>query len=167
MSETSVEVFVSAGSNIDPLLHLRSACQRLIDALGPLRLSPVYETRAVGFDGADFLNLVLAFSTTLSAVAINDLLRRVEDAEGRERGGSSFSSRTLDLDLLLHGDAVLKLPELTIPRDEILKYAFVLKPMVDLAPTLEHPTERRTMAQLWSAFDSAEQPIRQLTEPLL
>ena len=159
---TGTVVYVSAGSNIDPERHLRAACRSLTDSLGPLSLSPVYRTKAVGFEGDDFLNLVMSFSTDLDIQAVKEILDETEAQAGRSRSAESFMPRTLDLDLLLYGSEVLDNPAVRVPREDILLYAFVLAPIAELAPDLRHPVDGRTMRELWSAFDRGEQEIQRL-----
>ena len=77
-------------------------------------------------------------------------LRAVEDACGRDRSGPKFSPRTLDFDLLIYGDFVSTDPAIDVPRDEILQYPFVLKPLADLAPEARHPVVGRSYAELWA-----------------
>ncbi len=166
MTGTAVDVFVSAGSNIDPEHHLRAACRSIAERFGPLSLSSVYRTTAVGFDGDDFLNLVLSFSTVLDVRAVKAALDEIEARAGRRRGDSSFAPRTLDLDLLLYGDAVLDEPGLRVPRADILDYAFVLAPIAELQPGLRHPVDGRSMSELWAAFDGSRQGIERLSAPL-
>lgn len=153
------EVYVGAGSNVEPERHLRRALIALADRYGVLRLSPLYENSPVGFDGDDFLNLVIGFATEDDVATVNASLAAIEAASGRTRDSGKFSPRTLDLDLLLYGD--LADPEgAGIPRDEILEYAFVLKPLSELCPDGEHPLARRTYAELWAAFDKAGVDLR-------
>jgi len=167
MTGTAVDVYVSAGSNIDPELHLRTACRRLAARFGPLSLSSVYRTKAVGFKGDDFLNLVLSFSTDFDVHGVKATLDELERSAGRPRSAKSFAPRTLDLDLLLYGREVLDEPGVRVPRADILQYAFVLAPIAELAPDLRHPVDGRTMRELWSAFAGGEQGIQRLAEPLL
>lgn len=166
MTPAVVDVYVSAGSNIDPERHLRDACRRLEDKFGSLSLSSVYRTKAVGFDGDDFLNLVLSFSTDLDIHAVQAILGETELHGGRERCAESFVPRTLDLDLLMYGPAVIDDPTARVPRVDILKYAFVLAPLAELAPDLRHPVDGRTMSELWSAFAGGDQGIVRLTRSL-
>lgn len=151
-------VFVSIGSNIDPEQHVCSCLRALRQRFGALQLSTVYRTAAVGFDGDDFLNLVAAFDTDETVDAVFHALHCIEDDHGRTRTEGRFKARTLDLDLLLYDDLVTKTHQYQLPRGEITRYAFVLKPLAELAPELRHPTEDKSIAELWRTFDaSAEQ----------
>lgn len=145
-----VRVFVGAGSNIKPRASLEAACAELNERYGELELSPVYESPAEGFEGPSFLNLVVSFLTENSPREILGALVELEANAGRDRSAGKFSSRTIDLDLLLYGgtvDASLKLPH-----PDIERYAFVLRPLADLAPELRHPVTGATLSQLWSTF---------------
>jgi len=162
-----VDVYVSAGSNVAPVENLRLACRELRKCFGELEISGVYRNPAVGFAGDDFLNLVLRFRTDESPAAIIAELERLHVLAGRVRGPDPFSSRTLDLDLLLYGDAVLSDSVIRVPREDIRKYAFVLGPLAELAPELRHPLTGETMAELWAAFDQSAHPLQRITEPLV
>ncbi|MFZ1623681.1 MAG: 2-amino-4-hydroxy-6-hydroxymethyldihydropteridine diphosphokinase [Gammaproteobacteria bacterium] len=157
-----VDVYVSAGSNVAPVENLCRACRELQKRFGTLEVSGVYRNQAVGFAGDDFLNLVLHFRTAESPAAIIAELERQHVLAGRVRGPDPFSSRTLDLDLLLYGDAVLPEPAIRVPREDIRKYAFVLGPLAELAPALRHPLSGETMAELWAAFDQPGHPLQRV-----
>ncbi|RAP58240.1 2-amino-4-hydroxy-6-hydroxymethyldihydropteridine diphosphokinase [Oleiagrimonas sp. MCCC 1A03011] len=149
-------VLLSLGSNIEPERHLRAALTALRERFGALRISPTYRTASVGFEGAAFLNLGVGLDTDLEPEALNAWLHALEDAEGRRRDGPRFSSRTLDIDIVLFGDRVVRGPgHLQIPRDE-LRHAFVLKPLVDIAPETVVPGDGRTLAQLWAVHPDYE-----------
>ena len=162
--EAVTQVFISAGSNIEPVRNLRIACRDLENSFGPLSLSSVYRSEAVGFDGDDFLNLVLSFSTAEDIADVQAQLERLQIISGRDADASSFAPRTLDLDLLLFGDLVIDAPGLRLPRDDITRYAFVLCPIAELAPDLVHPVNGKTMRELWSEFDASAQMIERLPE---
>ncbi|MEK7712153.1 MAG: 2-amino-4-hydroxy-6-hydroxymethyldihydropteridine diphosphokinase [Pseudomonadota bacterium] len=91
--------------------------------------------------------------------AVTAILHDVERRLGRERGPSRFTSRTIDLDLLLYGNLVRHDAELRIPRPEIAEYACVLRPLAELAPEAPHPRTRETFAALWARFDQTAQPL--------
>jgi len=142
--------WISLGSNIEPEENLRAALVLLEARFGPLVVSPVYRTAAEGFEGDDFLNLVVGIDTGEPLHEVRGALRAIEEARGRVRGSEKFSSRTLDLDLLTWNELVD--PALGLPRDEILEYAFVLGPLADVAPDERHPVAGRTYGELWRAF---------------
>lgn len=158
-------VYVSIGTNIDRARHVRTALDALSATYGPLQCSPVYETAAVGFEGDDFYNLVVGFDTDASPAEVAARLHAIEDDNDRMRTGPRFSARTLDLDLLLYDDLVLEEGRLQLPRDEITRHAFVLKPLADIAGERRHPLTGKTYAQLWAEFDAAGQAIRAVELP--
>lgn len=145
-------VWISIGSNIDREHHIRAALRELRDVFGTLVVSPVYETEAVGFEGDAFLNLVVGIETERRPAELHRLMREIEARNGRQRSGSKFSSRTLDLDLLTYGDEITGEGGKPLPRDEILKYAFVLAPLADVAPAERHPETGMTYRALWDAY---------------
>jgi 2-amino-4-hydroxy-6-hydroxymethyldihydropteridine diphosphokinase len=145
-------VFVGVGSNISAQRNIERACVLLNEAFGPLRISSVYRSAPVGFDGADFLNLVIALDSDAGPDAVETVLSSIEQASGRRRKGngpdSSVSgSRTLDLDLLLYGRMVD--PARRLPRADVLCYGFVLAPLAELAPQLRHPVTGQRIAEVW------------------
>jgi 2-amino-4-hydroxy-6-hydroxymethyldihydropteridine diphosphokinase len=151
--------WISVGSNVE---RERSICGAIADlraVFGPLVISPVYETAAVGFQGEPFLNLVVGINTDWPVRRINQTLRSIEDAHGRERGPDKFAPRTLDLDLLTWGDGVGLIDDYELPRDEILKYAFVLAPLADVASAEHHPTVGRSYGELWQEMARSKAPL--------
>ena len=153
-------VYISLGSNIDREVHTRAGIRALRQRFGELILSSVYESEAVGFEGSSFFNMVIALQTGEDVHTVSAALRQIEDDHGRDRSGPRFSSRTLDLDLLLYDDRVIDEPDLQIPRDEILKRAFVLWPLAEVAPDLKHPQAGKTYAELWFAFDKSKERLQ-------
>ncbi|MDX1592998.1 MAG: 2-amino-4-hydroxy-6-hydroxymethyldihydropteridine diphosphokinase [Gammaproteobacteria bacterium] len=156
------EIFVSLGSNLDRDRQFRRAARALREAYTDVVLSPVYESAAVGFDGPPFYNAVARATTEETLDAVLGTLRAIEDAQGRVRRADSFHSRTLDLDLLLYDDLVLETPTVALPRDEILRYAFVLGPLADLAGTRRHPVSGLPYAELWAGFDRPGQALTRI-----
>lgn len=151
-------VFVGLGSNIRPRVHIPQALRLLDRRFGSLRLSQTYECPAVGFAGAAFLNLVVGFQSAEAPLDVVYALRGIEQQCGRSRR-EKMRSRTMDLDLLLYGDQVLDDPDIRVPRNDIQRYAFVLKPLAELAPDAKHPVTGVRFADLWAEFDSSGQPL--------
>lgn len=144
-----VQVALGIGSNLARRRHIGAGVDALRQRFGVLRLSPVYRSPSAGFDGPDFYNLVALFETSLAIDALHDALRHIESSAGRQRGDDAFVSRTLDIDILLYGDAVLHASGYDVPRGEILEYPFVLKPLADLMPAALHPQSGRSFATHW------------------
>jgi 2-amino-4-hydroxy-6-hydroxymethyldihydropteridine diphosphokinase len=161
------EVFVGVGSNVEPDRHLAAGLRALASRFGVLRLSPVYRNSAVGFEGEDFLNMVVAFDTEDPVEEVAAALAMIESANGRTRNEARYSARTLDLDLLLYGDLVIRTGELQLPREEVTHHAFVLKPLADLAGDLVHPVLGQSYAELWNRFDAARHPLQRVHPNLL
>jgi 2-amino-4-hydroxy-6-hydroxymethyldihydropteridine diphosphokinase len=143
------KAYVSIGSNVDRERNVRSAVSALSGRYGPLMLSPVYESAAFGFDGDPFYNLVCGFTTGDTVAVLVRELHAIEHRHGRLPGGKRLSARTLDLDILLYGDLV-RHDEFDIPRSDIIEHSFVLRPLCDLAPAMQHPELDQTFSQLWS-----------------
>jgi len=152
-------VYISLGSNIDREALTRAGVAALRQHYGELVLSSVYESEAVGFDGENFYNMVIALQTDEEVHQVAQTLRQIEDEHGRDRTGPRFSSRTLDLDLLLYDDLIIDEEKLQIPRDEILLRAFVLWPMAQVAADLKHPQLHKTYGELWDAFDKDSEKL--------
>ena len=152
-------VYISIGSNTNREHYIRAGVRALAEQFLSLAISPVYESESVGFDGDNFYNLVVAVDTDLSPQDMDKLLKQIEDANQRDRSGPRFSGRTLDLDLLLHDDLILDEGKLVLPREEITENAFVLKPLVDIAPELCDPRDGKSYTQIWDEYDQGSQKL--------
>lgn len=148
-------VFVGIGSNSEPERHLRLAVQALRQRFGALRCSTIYASAPVGFEGPDFLNLVVGFDAADPPRALVATLKALEQELSQTR-----TPRGLDLDLLLYDDLVLDEDGLRLPRADIERYAFVLRPLAELAPEQRHPVTRQRFADMWAAFPAHGQPLR-------
>ena len=157
-------VYIGIGSNIDKHLHIPRVIEELQAEFGEVTVSPIYQTTAVGFEGEDFYNLVVAINTQLTPQEMFYYLRSLEDAHDRKRTNSNqFVARTLDLDQLLYDDQRIEDGTLSIPHEDIIRYAFVLKPLADIAPDLLHPILQKSMQLLWEEFDQRSMQMQQLS----
>ncbi len=177
-----VDVYVGIGSNIEPHRHIKMAMTLLSARFPSIEYSRVFESEAVGFNGANFLNLVGRFSSSdveLGPVASLDLekncgddfdqtklvaslaqqLKRIEDDIGRVRGGEKFAARNIDIDILLFGELRSERP-VQLPRGEILENAYVLWPLSEMSPNLTLPKSKITYTECWRQFDRESQVIK-------
>ncbi|WP_034474877.1 2-amino-4-hydroxy-6-hydroxymethyldihydropteridine diphosphokinase [Aestuariibacter salexigens] len=152
------QIYISVGSNIERETHTQKGLDALFNEFGALTLSRVFESEAIGFKGDTFYNLVVGATTTRTVSQVCQCLKDIEHENGRVRGAEKFSSRTLDLDLLLYDKLVIDNP-VELPRGEILYNAFVLQPLADIAPIEKHPIVDETYASLWQAFDKQTQRL--------
>jgi 2-amino-4-hydroxy-6-hydroxymethyldihydropteridine diphosphokinase len=145
-------VYLSLGSNIgDREANLRAA----IDRLGPVRESPIYETEPVDYlDQRWFLNMAVELETDLFPRQILSRVQKIERELGRERRIPK-GPRTIDIDILLYGDVVVRTPALEIPHPRMTERRFVLAPLADLAPNLRHPVTHLTIRELLAAAPPA------------
>jgi 2-amino-4-hydroxy-6-hydroxymethyldihydropteridine diphosphokinase len=136
--------FVGLGSNLgDPQEQIRRAVELLAaeDGLEVIAVSALRETDPVGYeDQPRFLNGAAELRTSLSARELLERLLGIERRLGRIRGeGPRFGPRTIDLDLLLHGDEVVAEPGLVVPHPRLHERRFALEPLAELDPALEIP----------------------------
>ncbi len=153
------QIYVSVGSNQQARQYVPMALAAIKSEFSPVGISSIYESVAVGFDGENFLNLVVSFDTGLSLSQLAGKLDQIEQSCGRNRGEKRFTSRTMDLDLLIYGDLLRHDDEYDIPRNEITRYAFVLKPLSQLAPDYVHPELGVSFSQLWQEGDFTGQDL--------
>ena len=124
-----MKYFLSLGSNIEPKKNLDLAIGALGKILDEMSCSATYQTKAEGFEGEDFLNLVISGNSSLSLKSLNKKLKSIEDITGRDREVPKFSARTLDIDIVLQLNDE---EEILFESDEISKYSFVSEPLKEL-----------------------------------
>ena len=143
-------VYLSLGSNLgDRERHLQRAVECLDSAgLQVLRISSVFETDPVDkLDQPRFLNAVVEARTTLLPRQLLARTSKLERRLGRKRLVNK-GPRTIDIDILLYGGAIVNTHDLTLPHPRMAERRFVLEPLAELAPGLRHPVTRRTIAEL-------------------
>lgn len=145
-------VYLSLGSNIEAYTYIAAALDELEESFGELIISSVFESEAVGFDGDNFLNLVVGIDTALPVGSLSKQLKQIEDAHGRERSGPKYSGRTLDIDILTYDDKQGVIDGVVLPRDEVLKNAFVLWPLAEVAGDECHPQLGLSYQALWQQY---------------
>ena len=123
-----MKYYLSIGSNIEPVKNIIFSIKELKGILADINISNTYVTPSIGFEGPEFLNLIISGNTELSLEQLNALLKVIEDNAGRDRTVKKFDSRTLDIDIVLaveEGAIIYK-------SDEIKKYSFVNVPLHDI-----------------------------------
>jgi len=123
-----MKYYLSIGSNIEPVKNIIFSIKELKEILTDINISNTYVTPSIGFEGPEFLNLIISGNTELSLEELNALLKVIEDNAGRDRTVKKFDSRTLDIDIVLaveEGAIIYK-------SDEIKKYSFVNVPLHDI-----------------------------------
>jgi 2-amino-4-hydroxy-6-hydroxymethyldihydropteridine diphosphokinase len=157
-----VDVFLSLGSNVDREKHIPEVLAELDALFGPLTVSSVYESEAVGFVGDPFYNLAVKFRSDLPAGEIARRLREIEMAHGRAAESRKFEPRTLDIDLVFYGEEIVAEGRLRLPRDEAARFAFMLEPLAEIAPGFRHPVLGLSLARLWEGFDKSQSKQRKV-----
>jgi len=153
--------WLSLGSNVEREKHIRAAVSSLQERFGELVVSPVYDSAAVGFSGNPFLNLVVGIETDLTVGELSAWLRALEDANGRVRErGRQYNDRTLDIDILTYGNAVGVHDGIDLPRAEIVRHAFVLRPLADVAANEMHPLLGVSYRELLAKGNFSAQPLQ-------
>ena len=150
--------YLSLGSNVRPEANLRLGVRELARRYGDLIVSPTYRNEAFGFSGADFLNLVLRCDAKSSLTALRHDLEEIHALAGRSRNAKQ-ADRTLDIDVLMYGRQIVETSAIELPRPDILRYSFVLKPLADIAPEETHPRTGMSFAEHWAAWPQDEHPL--------
>ncbi len=151
--------YLGLGSNLDAEQNLQLACRELRNRFSLQKISTAYLSKALGFDGADFLNAVACIETELTPQELCGELELIHDLAGRTRRSEKFIARTLDIDLLLYDQLILNEPPVRLPREDVLQYSFVLRPLAEIAPDYHHPVTGKLISDHWREFDAASHPL--------
>ncbi len=154
------EVYVGIGSNVEPVPHLKLAVAQLELHFGRLRCSEVFRSPAYGFTGDDFLNMVAGFTSDAGPDAVERTLSAIEYSGGRRRQAARYMPRRLDIDLMLYGRCVD--PARRLPRDDVLRFPFVLGPLAEIAPEVIHPITGIAVGAAWRATAARPQALTRL-----
>ena len=144
-------VFLGIGTNLGKRENnLDAAIKRIEENIGPvLKYSSIYETEPWGFKAEDqFLNMVIMVKTDHSPSVLLEQILNIESSLGRVRSTERYSSRLIDIDILLYEDIIVDDQNLKIPHPLLNKRRFVLVPLCDIAPGVIHPVLNKTMAEL-------------------
>ncbi len=140
-------VYLGLGSNIEPEHNIEQGLLKLRQCFEVQAVSPWYCSKAQGFDGPDFINLVVELEYAGELTELAQDIKEIEFEFGREAQAVKFASRTLDIDILLFGDAVGELSGIQLPRTDIYQYAYVLKPLLDVLPQGKDPKSGRLLTE--------------------
>ncbi|WGK65518.1 2-amino-4-hydroxy-6-hydroxymethyldihydropteridine diphosphokinase [Croceiramulus getboli] len=153
MSLSQHQLVLSLGSNQgNSFEHLQEAVQQLFEQVGAIqKISSVYKSKALGFEGADFLNCVVLMQTNCTAKQALHWCLKIEQDMGRIRSEDSvegYQDRIIDLDVLFYDELLLDEEDLQLPHPRMQQRRFVLQPLCDIAPDLQHPGLQRKVSQL-------------------
>jgi 2-amino-4-hydroxy-6-hydroxymethyldihydropteridine diphosphokinase len=149
------QLHLNIGSNQDRRKNIRLALDSLESNFTEITISSLFESPSEGFIGSNFYNIGVNVETDKNINDVVNILHSIENSLGRDRNLPKFSSRIIDLDLVLYDDEIND--KLNIPRRDILKYAFVLAPLSELNPDDIHPQERISYLDLWKEFQSSKE----------
>ncbi len=153
-----VVAYLALGSNLgDPAAQLASAARSIerIPHTSLLKRSSLYRSPAWGASDPqpDYVNAVVAVATTLTPIELWQATCRIEQAQGRSRSSERNAARTLDIDLLLYGDLILQSEQLTLPHPRMHDRAFVLIPLLEIAPDAVIPQQGSAASKLQQLSD--------------
>ena len=149
------QLHLNIGSNQDRRKNIRLALDSLESNFTEITISSLFESPSEGFIGSKFYNIGVNVETDKNINDVVNILHDIENSLGRDRNLPKFSSRIIDLDLVLYDDEIND--KLNIPRRDILKYAFVLAPLAELNSDGIHPQERISYLDLWKEFQTSKE----------
>ena len=147
------QVLLSLGSNIEPRKrYLSEAVSRLSELIEIKRVSGLYQSASVGFEGDDFLNAALLAETDYTPIELLEIIHRIEQQGGRVRSEQieSYVSRTIDIDIVFYDRHILLTPVLIIPHPRFAERNFVLKPLAEIYPDFIDPVSQLSLSELIS-----------------
>ena len=147
-------VFIGVGSNVSPGPNIEKALSSLAEYCTELQESTCYMSPGIAGAGGMFVNLVVRARTALAPHELVATLKSIERACGR-----SSTQQTIDLDLLLYDDLNLHDGVVKVPREDIVRFAFVLKPLSELAPHQRHPVLDQSYAELWAQSQLSDETL--------
>jgi len=162
---TTKKVYIALGSNKgNKLEYLQAAVDAIFEKIGLVsKISKVYSTPALGFEGNDFYNACIKVETKLKPKKILKILQGIESKLGRSKKTlDTYESREIDLDIIFYDDIIIKEKSLVIPHPEMQKRKFVLQPLLDVAKTIEHPVFKNSVEVLLEDCkdESSIEPIK-------
>jgi 2-amino-4-hydroxy-6-hydroxymethyldihydropteridine diphosphokinase len=156
-------VYVGVGSNFDRERNIRSCLHLLEQRFRELDVSPIYDSPPVDNTGAHYFNLVTGFDTAEPVDAVFSFTKQIEGAIGRTHATPASDVCAIDVDLLLYDELVIATERYVLPRPDILRYPFVLRPLADIAPRRCHPQTGTTYLELWTQIRSQRSALRDVS----
>ena len=150
--------YLGLGSNMgDRFSQIQAAIDALFSRVGPIsKISPVYSSPAMGFEGDEFLNCAVEIQTRMSPSRLIRELLQIEKGMGRHRSNTmEYASRPIDIDVLFYNDKVIERKYLSVPHPRLHQRSFVLQPLCDIAPDRIHPKLKKPLSELLEALDDA------------
>lgn len=160
MSSEPVNVYLGLGSNMgDRESNLNKAIELISGRMRVLKRSSVYDTAPMDIPQPRFLNMVCEVVTTLPPAGLLALFKSFESMLGRAPGTSGLP-RPIDIDILFYGKSVVNTPELNIPHPRLAERAFVLIPLAEIAPDLEHPVLHKSVKEMAASVGSKQDVVK-------
>ena len=150
-------IYIGIGSNKDRSKNIINTISALRMLFSEITLSNIYESKAVGFVGENFCNLVACFDTSISIELLTINFKKIEKELGRKKTEAEV---LIDIDILLYGNEINQ--EFNLPRTEITEQAFILRPLSEISPNLKHPILNDSYKELWDKFPQTKQPLKQV-----
>ena len=154
-------VYVAIGGNVAPERWFPLAARELRRRFPGAYFSSCYRNPAFGFEGADFYNAVAGFDTDEPVDAVLAHCHAVEELCGRRRDDPKWAPRVMDIDLLLYGELVAETAAYRLPRPDLLRRCFMLRPLAEIAGALRHPLSGREIGDHWRELARASHTLEQ------